>query len=256
VLVRNGVAGRAIVRRAPRERIDLLVYARAFGVLFRNPTVIIVPLLVAVIAVFVAQITNAAGGGPIAGFTGGITGFIVLLLQLFGLGTAIIIGDAGWRRGTVRFDDAWQDARRKGGDLLFAAFGFTFVLSIAQYAGSIVGSTAGLIITALAIYGLIYTIAAAAIGGVPGSAAISVSIDRVKSAPLTAAILTVVAIVLLFFFTSFIGAYVDLWLSTIDGASPIFAALIDALVRAIVTGYLGIVMAKVYSDVSFTMPRF
>jgi hypothetical protein len=32
--------------------------------------------------------------------------------------------------------------------------------------------------------------------------------------------------------------------------------LLDAVVQAIVTGYIAIVMAKVYSDVSFTMPRW
>jgi hypothetical protein len=238
-----------------RERIDLSVYARALGVFGRNPTVIVVPLLVAVIGVLVAQISGVSGGGALGGLTNGITGFIMLLLQLFGLGVAIIIGDAGWRRRVVRFDDAWQDARRKGGDILFAAFGFTFVLSIAQYAASILGSI-GIILVALAVYGLIYTIAAAAIGGVPGSAAISVSFERVRSAPITAAILTVVAIVLLIYFGSFIGVYIDSWLFGLDGDTSIIAALIDALIRAIVTGYLGIVMAKVYSDVSFTAPRF
>ena len=241
--------------RSMRERIDLSVYARAFGVFARNPTVIVVPLLVAVIGVLVAQVAGVSGGGALGGLTSGITGFIMLLLELFGLGVAVIIGDAGWRRGSVRFDDAWQDARRKGGDILFASFGFTFVLSIAQYAASILGSI-GIIVVALAVYGLIYTIPAAAIGGVPGGAAIGVSVERVKGAPITAAILTVVSILLLLYFGSFVGVYIDSWLFGLTGGTTIVAALIDALVRAIVTGYLGIVMAKVYSDVSFTVPRF
>ena len=241
--------------RQMRERIDLAVYVRAFGVLARNPTVIVLPLLAAVIGVLVGQITSASGGGLMGGFTAGITQFILQLLQLFALGVAIIIGDAGWRRGSVRFDDAWQDARRKAGDIFFAAFGFTFVLNIAQYAASIIGAI-GLIIVVLAIYGLIYTIAAAAIGGVPGSAAIGVSVERVKSAPLTAAILTVVAVLLLFYFSSVANVAIDGWLAGIDGGQPIIAALVDAVVQAILTGYLGIVMAKVYSDVSFTAPRF
>ena len=244
------------MRRAPRERIDLTVYVRALGVLAKNPTAIVLPLLVAVIGVFVAQVTAASSGGTLGGITAGITQFLMQLLQLFALGVAIIIGEAGWRRGTAQFDDAWQDARRKGGDLLFAAFGFTFVLSIAQYAGQIVGSIGGLIISALAVYGLIYTIAASAIGGVPGSAAISISIERVKSAPLTAAILTVVGIVLLFFFRAFIGNAIDGLILAPDGSNAILAELVDALLQAILTAYLGIVMAKVYGDVSYTLPRF
>ncbi len=241
--------------RNMRERIDLTVYARALGVFARNPTVIVIPLLVNVIGVLVAQMSGVSGGGALGGFTSGIMSFILTLLMLFGLGTAIIIGDAGWRRGVVRFDDAWQDARRKGGDILFAAFGFSFVISIAQYAGQIIGGF-GIVLEAIAVYGLIYCIAAAAIGGVPGGAAIGVSVERVRSAPLTAALLTVVAIVLLFFFGSFIGVYIDEWLLGSIGGTSIIAALIDALIRAVFTGYLGIVMAKVYNDVSFTVPRF
>jgi hypothetical protein len=241
--------------RNRREHIDLLVYVRALGILARNPTAIVVPLLVAVIGVFVAQISDAAGGGFVAGITTGITGFIMLLLQLFALGVAVIIGDAGWRRGFVNFDDAWQDARRKGGDILFAAFAFSFVLNIAQYAGQIIGSF-GIVLMALAVYGLIYTIPCAAIGGVPGNAAITVSVERVKGAPLTAAILTVVAIALLFFFRIFIGNAIDGWLLDLNLGSPLIASLLDALVQAILAGYLGVVMAKVYTDVSFTVPRF
>ncbi len=247
--------GRRTLMRVGRERIDLSVYARALGVFARNPVVIVIPLLVAIIGVLVAQISGVSGGGALGGLTNGITGFILLLLQLFGLGTAVIIGDAGWRRGTARFEDAWQDARRKGGDILFAAFGFTFVLSIAQYAATILGSV-GIIVVALAVYGLIYTIAAAAIGGVPGGAAIGVSVERVRSAPITSAILTVVAILLLIYFGSFVGVYIDSWLFGLVGGTTIVAALIDAVIRAIVTGYLGIVMAKIYGDVSFTPPRF
>jgi hypothetical protein len=240
--------------RGMRERIDLTVYARAFGVLARNPTVIVLPLLAAVIAVLVGQVSTLSGGDLFGGFMAGITRFILQLLQLFGLGVAIIIGDAGWRFGRTSFDENWQDARRKAGDIFFAAFGFTFVLNIAQFAQQIVGSI-GIVLIAIAVYGLIYTIAASAIGGVPGSGAISVSIERVKSAPITALILAVISIALLFA-SSYAGIAIDGWLLGIDGGTPIISALVGAVVQAIITGYIGIVMAKVYSDVSFTAPRW
>jgi hypothetical protein len=243
------------MRRPPREHLDISVYVRAFGVFVRNPTVIVLPLLVAVIGVLIGQLSGVTGGGAAGGITGGLTSFVLLLLELFGLGVSIIIADAGWRTGRASFDDAWQDARRKGGEIIMAAFGFTFVLSIAQYASTIVGAI-GLVLMALAVYGLIYTIPAAAIGGVPGGAAISASIDRVRSAPLTSAILTIVSIVLLFYFGSFVGPYLDAWLFGLVGETTLVAALIDALIRSIITGYLAVVMAKVYADVSFTAPRF
>jgi hypothetical protein len=241
--------------RKMREQIDLMVYVRAFGVLARNPTVVVVPLVAAVAGVLVGQITSVSGGGLASGFTAGISQFIVQLLELFGLGVAIIIGDAGWRFGRISFDDAWQDARRKAGDIFFAAFGFTFVLNIAQYAQTIIGAV-GLVLVALAVYGLIYTIAAAAIGGVPGSGAIGVSVERVRSAPLTAGILTAITILLLFFLSPILATEIDAAVIGIGVEQPIIAALIDAVVQSIVVGYLGIVMAKVYSSVSFTGPRW
>lgn len=237
--------------RSPREHIDFGIYLRAFGVFARNPTVIVLPLLVGVIGVLVARVSGYAGGGILAS----VLSFLVLLLQLFGLGVSIIIADAGWRRGNASFDDAWQDARRKGGDILFAAFGFTFVVSIAQYASSIIGGL-GIVLMALAVYALIYTVPAAAIGGIPGSAAITVSIERVKGAPMTAAILTVVGVIAsgpsLLGFDPFV-----VWLIGAAAiGSPLVAMLLNAVVGSILFGYLAIVLAKVYSDVSFTMPRW
>jgi hypothetical protein len=232
-----------------RERIDFLVYLRAFAVFARNPTVIVLPLVAGIAGVLVGQLSDITGGGLLQS----LTTFILLLIQLFALGVSIIIGDMGWRRGTASFDDAWQDARHKGRDILFAAFGFTFVLSIAQYASTVVGSAIGLVLLAIAMYGLIFTIAAAAIGGIPGGAAIGVSIERVKSGPMAAALLTAVTLVLLFY----VGGFIDQWVFAALGiTSPLIGTILGAVLQAILTGYIAIVMAKVYSDVSFTMPRW
>jgi hypothetical protein len=235
--------------KASRERLDFSVYLKAFAVFARNPTVIVLPLLAGVIGVLVAEFSDVASGGLI----GSLTTFLVLLIQLFALGVSIIIADGGWRRGTVSFDDAWQDARRKGRDILFAAFGFTFVLSIAQYAGTIVGSGIGIVLLAIAMYALIYTIAASAIGGIPGGAAISVSIERVRSAPMAAALLTVVSLVLLFYVGNFIEAQL---FGLLDVTSPLLGSVLGAVIQAILTAYIAVVMAKVYADVSFTPPRW
>jgi hypothetical protein len=237
--------------RPSRERLDFSVYLRAFGVFARNPTVIVLPLMAGVLGILVSQFFAAGIGG--GGFIASLTTFLLLLIQLFALGVSIIIADAGWRKGSASFDDAWQDARHKGRDILFAAFGFTFVLNIAQYAGTILGGTVGIILLAIAMYGLIYTIAAAAIGGIPGGAAISVSIERVRSAPMAAALLAVVSLVLLFY----VGNLVDQWLFVALGiTSEILASVLGAVIQAILTAYIAVVMAKVYSDVSFTTPRW
>jgi hypothetical protein len=236
------------VKKAPRERLDFSVYFKAFAVFARNPTVVVLPLLAGVVGVLVERISDVTGAGLLAS----VTSFLQLLLQLFALGVSIVIADAGWRRGSASFDDAWQDARNKGRDILFAAFGFTFVLSIAQYASQIAGA-AGIVLMALAAYGLIYTIAAAAIGGIPGGAAINVSIERVRSAPLTSAILAVVSLLFFLYFGPSADALI---FDTAGIGSPLVAMLLGALVRAILTGYVAIVMAKIYADVSFTPPRW
>lgn len=232
-----------------REQIDFSVYLRGFGVFARNPTVTLLPLVAGVCGVLIAQISDLSGGGLLAS----LTSFVLLLIQLFALGVSIIIADQGWRRGTASFDDGWSEARRKGRDIIMAAFGFTFVLTIAQYAGTIVGAQIGLILLAVAAYFLIYVIAVAAIGGVPGGAAISVSIERVRSAPMASAILAVVTLVLMFVVSGYIFPPI---IAGLGITSQLIADLIHVVIQAILTGYIAVVMAKVYSDVSFTMPRW
>lgn len=232
-----------------REQIDFSVYLRAFGVFARNPTVVVLPLVAGVCGILIGQVSDLSGGGLLSG----ITSFVLMLIQLFALGVSIIVADQGWRRGTASFDDAWQDARRKGGDIIMAAFGLTFILSIARYAGSIVGAQIGIILLAVAAYFLIYVIAAAAIGGIPGGAAISVSIERVRGGPIAAALLAVVTLVLLFVVSGFVVAPI---IATLGVTSQIVADLISVVTQAIFTAYVAVVMAKVYSDVSFTMPRW
>ena len=208
------------------------------------------PLLAGVVGIAVGQMSDLGSGGLVAS----ITTFLVVLVQLFALGVSIIIGDMGWRRGSASFDDAWQDARRKGRDILFASFGLTFVLSIAQYIGQILGNgVISIVLLALAAYFLIFTIAGAAIGGIPGGAAINVSIERVRSAPLASALLTVVSLLAMFYLGNFIEAPL---FGALGVTSPLVASIAGAVVQSVITGYIAVVMAKVYSDVSFTMPRW
>lgn len=231
--------------RAPRK-IDFSIYLRAFAVFARNPTVVVLPLVVAVLNILVERIAGLTGTDAISG---GVEAFILQLLQLFALGVSVVIADAGWRRGSASFDDAWQDARRRGGDLLFAAFGVTFVVQIALYAGTLIGPL-GPAFGALAIYGLVFAIPAAAIGGVPGAAAINTSIEHVRAAPLAAGVLAAAAVVI-----SFTGmVLVPVWLTPLTdalGGSALAASLLTAAAASVATGYTAIVMAKVYADTVF-----
>src|SRR5476651_461754 len=80
-----------------------------------------------------------------------------------------------------------------------ASFGFTFVLYIARLVGAFFGPFGVLLIAAAVVF-LIYTIPAAAIGGVPGGAALQVSIERARANPLPTIIVTIVSLAVYFLF--------------------------------------------------------
>jgi hypothetical protein len=234
------------VRRG--ERVDLSVYVKAVAVFARNPTVIVVPLLVAFIAIFLGQVGGFTRTDAV---TGGLVSFIVQLLQLFALGVSIIIADAGWRRGMASFDEAWQDARRKAGDLLFAALGVTFVVQVAQLAGSFLGTAGVLVLSALAVYGMVFAMPAAAIGGLPGVAAINASVERVRANPLAAAALAIVTVVVMFAFRAFVGAWIQDAVFNAIGPSML-GPVLSAVATSIAYGYVATVSAAVYSQLAFT----
>jgi hypothetical protein len=234
------------------RNLDLLMYLRAFGLLVRNPSIIVVPLLMGVVGVFVSQIGGDTGGGGVVGdLTGGITQLLVLLLKMFAFGTACIIADMAWRRGRASFDDAWTDARRKGGEILTASLGFTFVLYVAAFAGSLIGPLAPVLIAG-ALYFLIYTIPAATIGGVPGGAALQVSIERARNNVLPTIIVAVVSVAAFLYLNVLLAPLFTLLLAPLSFASlNLLAALFGAIVQAIAVGYIALVVTKTYSDISF-----
>jgi hypothetical protein len=239
------------MRRSPVAGIDLRVYLQAVPLLVRNPAIVVVPLLALIAGVLIREVMAPYGGGPVGSLTFGIAQWIALLLALLGLGSAAIMGDDAWRRGRASFDAAWTETQRRTGEILTAAIGMTFVIFIAQYVTTFAG-TLGLVLMALAVYFLIWTIPAAAVGGIPGGAAIQASIDRVRSAPMAAAIVTVVTLVLVFYLAP-IGA--GALTGALAGAnvylSPIVTALIGAVLQAIAVAYVAVVLAKSYTDAAF-----
>lgn len=237
--------------------VDLLVYVRALVLLARNPAIIVVPLLIAIVAVLLGMIGGGTqADGFFGGLTGGITNFIVTLLRGFGLGVALIIADDAWRHGRASFDDGWTEGRRKGGDILVATLIVTFIFSIASYAGSIFGPLT-FVLFAVGAYFMIYAIPAAAIGGIPGSAAIQVSIDRARANPLPTLLVTVVSVVVYGYLGLFAGPLIGALVAPYATASLSFvAALIDALVGSVGIGYIALILAKTYADISLHSRRW
>jgi hypothetical protein len=250
------------MRRAPAPAIDFGVYAKAVPLLVRNPAIVVIPLLMAVIGVLVGLMTSVSGGGIIGGTTSGLSSFIVLLLQLFGLGAACLMADDAWRHGHASFENGWSEARRRGGDLLMAAVGVTLIFAVAQYAGALLGSMVPLyawgfsvtglaLIVAAAVF-LIWAIPAAAVGGVSGGASIQASIDRVRATPAAAILAAIVAFALLQFAVPYAATWFWITASPYIGGSVIVGLLIQALLQAIVLAYIALVITKTYTDGAFT----
>ncbi len=116
---------------------------------------------------------------------------LIQLVYLWAFGVAIIQANNIWRTGRGSFDEAWEEGRAKFGAIALAAIGFQFVVWAASFIGSYLGA-AGLALAAIAAFFLIYTIPSAAIGGIPGSLAISASIRGVRAQPIGSIVLAVV----------------------------------------------------------------
>ena len=239
------------MRRAPVAGPDLSVYVKALPLLVRNPSIVVVPLMMAVLGVLVGEVLVGLGGGAAGGLTVSLAGFVLRIFELFGLGAACVIADDAWRHGRASFERGWSEARRRGSEILMAAFGIAIVLSLASFVAVLAGGAVALALAAIIVVFLIWTMPAAAIGGVPGGAALNASIERVRATPLPAIVAAVVAIVLLIEAVPLAGSYLFVLLAPYVGGLTIVDQLIDALLQAIAVGYIALIVTKTYTDVAF-----
>jgi hypothetical protein len=221
------------------------MYLQAVPLLLRHPSVFAMPLLAAVVDLLLTQLSYLFSD-PLGGFGAGLLQLLAQLVYLWAFGIAIIQASNIWRRRRGTFDEAWDEGRLKFGGIALAAIGFQFVVWAASYIGSFLGGVAGLALGAVAAFFLIYTIPAAAIGGMPGSLAISASIRSVRAEPL-ASLLLAFAFIVLWYFAIPIGLpYLLIHLPTTAWS------LVMAAVRAVALGYLAFPFSKQYDDVAFT----
>jgi hypothetical protein len=225
--------------------VDIAMYFRAFPMLFRHLSILAVPLLAAVIDVLFDRLqtlfTDPLGGGG-----AGIFAMLSQLVYLWAFGVAIVQASNVWRGRRGSFDDAWEEARSKFGGIVLAAIGFQFVVWAASYVGSFISDILGLALGAIAAFFLIYTIPAAAIGGMPGSLALAASFRAVRESVLGSIVLAVV-----FFVVYYIAVPYALPFALVH-VSPLAGQLVMALVRALALGYLAFPFAKQYDDVAFS----
>lgn len=241
------------MKRAQPPYVDLALYAAAVPLLLRNPAIVVIPLLMAVIGVLLGVVMTPGGGG-IEVATQGLAQLIGFLLTLFGLGTACIIADDAWRHGHASFDRGWTEARRRGGEILMAAIGFGLLVTVGTYVAAWFGAI-GLLLTLVILVFLVWTIPAAAVGGVPGGASIQVSIDRVRATPLAAVIATLVSVALLWYLVPYAQAALGGWLLSFTWSSAMLYRLAGALLQAIAIAYIALIITKTYTDSAFGAPR-
>jgi hypothetical protein len=231
------------MRRLPS--VDLLMYAKAVPLLLRHPSIFVMPLLAAVVDLLISQVTpfftNALGGAGSWLFQ-----IIVQLVYGFCFGVAVIAANNVWRRQRTTFDEAWEEGRQKAGGILIASIGFYFLIYVAGYLGAFTGSPLLQIVLELVVaFFLIYTIPAAAIGGMPGNFAIGASFRAVRANVIGAALLAIVFVVLWVLLPQFLVSHIGIGLGVIG------YELILAAVKAIVLAYLAFPFAKQYDDVAF-----
>jgi hypothetical protein len=227
------------------RKIDLTMYVKAVPLLLRHPTVLVMPLLAAVVDLLISQISPYFTD-PLGGLGGFIFGIIVQLVYGFCFGVAVIGANNVWRSRRATFDEAWEEGRSKAGGILIATIGFYFLVYAAGYIASFLGGgILQIVLQLLVAFFLIYTIPAAAIGGMPGNFAIGASFRAVRENVLGAAVLAI--------------AFVLLWIEAPNlimlhfgySLSVVAYQLVLAAIRAIVLGYLAFPFAKQYDDVAF-----
>jgi hypothetical protein len=227
-----------------RHRIDFAMYLQAVPLLARHPSIFVMPLLAAVVDLLLTQLsyvfTDSLGGAG-----SGIFQMLVQLVYLWAFGVTIIQASNIWRRRRGTFDEAWEEGRAKFGSIALAAIGFQFIVWAASYIGSFLGAF-GLALGAVAALFMIYAIPAAAIGGIPGSMALSASIRGVRAQPLGSIVLAIV-----FFALWYVAVPLALPYLLVHLSAAIWS-FVTAAVRAVVLGYLAFPFAKQYDDVAFT----
>lgn len=231
-------------------RVDPGAYLHAFGLLARNPALILAPLLAGIVSIFARKLFPGEGGGVLGSLNSGLASLLLQLLGSFALAVSIILADLAWRR-RAAFSEALEQARRRAGDILLAAVGFSFVLYVAMMIGAFVPGGA-ILMFVLGTFFFLYALPAAAIGGIPGGGALQISLERARGGILPTAAVTLLYLYVTLFLPAeaarlFFGPL-------LLGGSPDpgdVAALGGALCSAIASGYLALVLAKTYADLSY-----
>jgi hypothetical protein len=222
-----------------------VIYARALALLARHPSLLAMPLFAAVFALLLERLGRLTTD-PLGGLGAGLYVFAEQIAYGFAFAVAIIHASDLLRGRRASFDAAWDEGRRKAGGIVLAVIGFWFILYVAALAGATLAGPIGeLLLQLVAAFFLIYTIPAAAIGGLPGSLALSASIRAVRVRPAWA-IAPAVAFVALW-----IGLPLAVALWPGPSLGPFGYDLAVAIAHAIALAYMAFPFAHAYDEVAF-----
>jgi len=226
------------------QQLDLSLYVRALPLYARNLGVALPPLVAAIVGQLLAYAAGpmfAAVGGLGAGL---LTSLVAQLVIGFAFAVAVIFADDAWRHDRAHLATAWNEARRKAGNIVITTFGFFFIIYVAGMIGAQLG-VLGSLFTAVALFFLIYAIAATAIGGIPAQGAFSKSIQMARAFPLQTAILTIVAIVVGVYVANFLPSFLSGYVTGIG------YTVLQVVIAGLAQGYVALVVAKQYADLAF-----
>ena len=134
-----------------------------------------------------------------------------------------------------------------------AAVGLNFIIWVALQFGAFLSPALAIVGSLAAIYFFMYALPAAAIGGVSGVESLQVSLDRVKTNYAAAALVFVVSAILVL---AMLRGMQFLLMDTSLGTLPASSNDRLSVRQAIVSSYIALILAKTYSDVTFTPPRW
>lgn len=236
--------------RRPVSGLDWKLYFEALPLYARNLGVLLYPLIAAGIGLginYLGQWLSAPMGYAVMG----IFTYIALIIEGYGCALAIIFADDAWRHGHGNLRNAWDQGKRRAGDIFIAIIGFYFLIYVAGMIGGIGGPYISLALTVVAVWAFIYSIPAAAIGGIPAGGAFSASLQAARRHPVATAVLTLVVNIVgpISAFRPYWNGLPEYILSKVPFGVGYDAAAI--LLTAIVLGYIALVLARQYADLAF-----
>lgn len=229
--------------RRPVSGLDWKLYFEALPLYARNLGVLLYPLIAAAIGLGV----NYLGlwlSAPMGFGIMGIFTYIALIIEGYGCALAIIFADDAWRHGRGNLRNAWEQGARRAGNIFLAIIGFYFLVYVAGLIGGIGGPYISLALTVVAVWAFIYSIPAAAIGGIPAGGVFSASLQSARRHPVATAVLAIVSY----------GVWIALTRYALNAIGGYMGAGYDAasvLLAAIALGYIALILARQYADLAF-----